>query len=384
MEKPILGKALMSLTRPSLAYVVNSLNPGGTERLVVEMSLAFKADFDVMVLCLDEPGLWAGDLRAAGIPVHCLWRQPGIDLAIPVRLARQFRRSNTRIVHAHQCTPWFYGALSRLFHFAPRLLLEEHGRFFPEVENRKRVLVNRVLVSKLTHRFIAVSEDVGSRLEKYEGLDRARIEVIYNGVKADTPLNPDARQQLRSELGFDSESFVVGTVGRFDPIKNLPMLVGSLARAAKSITSLRGLLVGDGPVFNQIRSQVGEEGLADRMRMTGFREDARKLIQCMDLFVLSSFSEGTSMALLEAMAAGVPVAVTAVGGNPELVVSGETGWVVPSDSVEALSAAILDAASDAPKRRRMAEAGQQRFMNHYAFERMIESYRRVYQSLLAA
>lgn len=116
---------------PSLAYVVNSLNPGGTEKLVAEMSFAFAAEFDIVVLCLDEPGLWANDLRDREIPVHCLWRQPGLDLAMPMRLAEHFRRCHTQIVHAHQCTPWFYAALSRLLYPAPRLLLEEHGRFFP-------------------------------------------------------------------------------------------------------------------------------------------------------------------------------------------------------------------------------------------------------------
>lgn len=373
----------MSSTRPNLAYVVNSLNPGGTEKLVVEMSLAFKDDFDVMVLCLDEPGLWAGDLRAKGVPVHCLWRQPGLDLAIPVRLAKHFRRANTRIVHAHQCTPWFYAALSRLFHFAPRLLLEEHGRFFPEVRNLKRMLVNWLLVKRLTHRFVAVSRDIRARLRKYEGLDESRIDVIYNGVRPDKPLEPESRNALRNELGFEPDNFVVGTVGRFDPIKNLPLLIDGLARAGRKIPSLRGLLVGDGPAFAQIRSLAGEEGIADRVRLTGFRDDARSLIQCMDLFILSSFSEGTSMALLEAMAAGVPVVVTDVGGNPELVLTTETGWVIPSNSVEALTAAILESVSDVAKRRRYAEAGRRRFEDRFVFERMIENYRQVYRSLIS-
>ena len=174
----------MSSGLPNLAYVVHSLNPGGTEKLIVEMSLAFASEFDVAVMCLDEPGLWAAELRAKGIPVHCLWRQPGLDLAMPVRLANHFRRSNTQIIHAHQCTPWFYAALSRLLHSAPRLLLEEHGRFFPEVQNPKRVFVNRLLVRKLTHRFVAVSSDIRMRLQRYEGLNAERIEVIYNGAKS--------------------------------------------------------------------------------------------------------------------------------------------------------------------------------------------------------
>ncbi len=368
---------------PGLAYVVNSLNPGGTEKLVVEMSVAFTSEFDVSVYCLDEPGVWASDLRGRGIPVHCLWRQPGLDLAIPTKLARHFRRCGTQIIHAHQCTPWFYAALSRLLYSAPRLLLEEHGRFFPEVYKLKRVLLNRTLIKRLTHRFVAVSEDIRQRLVRYEGLGGGQIDVVYNGVRTESPLGPEDREALRRGLGFEPESFVVGTVGRFDPIKNLPLLVESLARACRELSTLRGLLVGNGPMFAQVGSLVKQAGLSNRIQMTGFREDARKLIQGMDLFVLSSFSEGTSMALLEAIAAGVPVVVTNVGGNPEVVANGYTGWVVPSDSADDLTAAILEAVKDLSKRQQFATAGQRRFEERFTFDRMIDGYRQQYGTLLS-
>lgn len=376
--------AAARVPRPGLAYVVHSLNPGGTEKLVVEMSLAFADEFDVLVICLDEPGTWAADLRARGISVHCVWRQNGLDIAIPRKLAAHFRRHGTRIVHAHQCTPWFYAALARLSHSAPRLLLEEHGRFYPEVRSRARATVNRLLIRPLTHRFVAVSADVRARLEQYEGLRADHIEVIHNGVAPAPRLTPAERETLRRELGFGPESFVVGTVGRLDPIKNLPMLVDSLARARATLPSVRGLLVGGGPMDTGIRERIARAGLTQDIHLTGFRNDARRLAQCMDLFVLSSFSEGISMAVLEAMSVGVPVALTAVGGNTEVVIGGETGWLVPSGSVEELTRVILEAATDSPKRQKYAAAGRRRFEECFQLERMIASYRRQYRELLAA
>lgn len=373
----------MVSSRLNLAYVVHSLNPGGTEKLVVEMSRAFAGEYDLLVLCLDEPGAWANELRGRGIPVHCVWRQPGLDLSVPVKLARHLRRHRTGIVHAHQCTPWFYAALARLLYPAPRLLLEEHGRFYPEVKHWPRALLNRLLIRRLTDRFVAVSEDVRRRLERYEGLDARRIEVIYNGVVAEPLLSPGARAALRSELGFSPEHFVVGTAGRFDPIKNLPLLIASLERAGREIGGLRGLLVGDGPQLADVRAQLKQRGLGDRVALTGFRDDARKLVQCLDLFVLASRSEGTSVALLEAMAAGVPVAVTAVGGNPEIVIDGQTGWVVPSESEEALTAAIRAAVIEPQARQGLARAGRRRFEERFGFERMLASYRAVYRSMCA-
>lgn len=372
----------VSWGRPRLTYVVNSLNPGGTEKLVVDMSLAFAADFDVSVVCLDEPGLWAKDLRVQSIPVDCLWRQAGLDVAMPARLAGYFRRKRVQLVHAHQCTPWFYSALSRLAFPGTRLVFEEHGRFFPEVRNRKRALFNRFVIRPLTHRFAAVSEDVRRRLHDYEGLDYRRIEVVPNGVIAGLPVSQQERANQRRELGFCPGDFVVGTVGRIDPIKNLPLLVNSLYQARKKVPSVRGLLIGDGPVFAETCALVERLGLSEAVKAIGFRHDARRLIPCMDLFVLSSFSEGVSMALLEAIGAGVPVVVTDVGGNPDVVVKGQTGWVVPTDNEQAMTAAIVEAVVCPDKRQALALAGRRRFEERFTFERMIARYRTIYRELL--
>jgi glycosyltransferase involved in cell wall biosynthesis len=248
--------------------------------------------------------------------------------------------------------------------------------------NYKRVWFNRLIAAPLTHRCIAVSNDIKERLQRYEGLAGPGIKVVYNGVFKEPVLDSDTRTELRRAWGFAPEDFVIGTVGRFDPIKNLPMLVKSIAAAASDTPQLRGLLVGDGPVFADIATLIDCLGLTNRIRLAGFRNDAKQVMQCMDLFVLSSLSEGTSMALLEAMAVGVPVAVTAVGGNPEVVLKDCTGWVVPSESIEALTAVLLEAVGNPQKRQTFACAGRQRFEEYFTFERMVMSYREIYNGLL--
>ena len=161
------------------------------------------------------------------------------------------------------------------------------------------------------------------------------------------------------------------------------MLIESLRHSVRVEPSIRGLLIGDGPDFKKIEALVKQQGLSEIVFMTGHREDAADLIACLDLFVLSSFSEGTSMALLEAMAGGVAVAVTDVGGNPEVVIKDQTGWVVPSGSVDDLTAAILDAVGKPSKRRAFADAGKRRFEERFTFEKMIENYRKLYENMLA-
>jgi glycosyltransferase involved in cell wall biosynthesis len=299
-----------------------------------------------------------------------------------VKIARFCRQNRIDLIHAHQCTPWFYASLSRRIYCNPRLLLEEHGRNYPEVKKNGRIRLNRWFIEPMTHRVVAVSNDVRKRLVEYEGLKSDRIEVVYNGVEEPGILTDQEKAELRKYLGFGPDDFVVGTVGRCDPIKNLPMLIRGIARSRDKLPNIRGLLVGDGPQFGEIAKLISGLNLSQAVVMTGHREDARKILQCMDLFVLSSFSEGMSMALLEAMASGVACAVTQVGGNPELVIKNETGWVIPSDSTEALSQTIADACENILRRQAFAESGRHRYRSEFTFKAMIGNYRRIYSQLL--
>jgi glycosyltransferase involved in cell wall biosynthesis len=322
------------------------------------------------------------DLRRMGIAVYCLWRQPGLDLAVAHKLARAFREHRIEIVHAHQCTPWFYCALARAFYPAPKLILQEHGRFFPEVDKRIRRIVNRLVIRRLTHRFIAVSRDIRERLVRYEGLDRDEIQVVYNGVGPVRIMSMAERRQLRGELGLEEGDVVAGTVGRLDAIKNLPMFIDALVAAFANNDRLRGLIIGDGPEFQEIERRIRRHGAQDYISMAGYRNDVHRCMQCLDLFVLCSFSEGTSMALLEAMAAGVPAIVTAVGGNTEIVEDGTSGWVIPSESVRSLTARMTESVADREALRTLGRAGQQRIAQRFTFNQMIQEYAALYATLL--
>ena len=367
---------------PAIAYVVLSLNPGGTERLVSDMALFLAERLNIVVFCLDEPGTWAINLRKRGIPVHCLWRQPGLDLSVSFRLARLFKQWNISLVHAHQCTPWFYSALSRIIFPRTRLLIEEHGRLLPEMDKPLRRWVNRLLIRRLTHRLVAVSKDIRDRLVTYEGLNSDDIEIVYNGVKPLPQITREKRLLLRRSFSFFEQDFVVGTVGRLDPIKNIPMLVSSVGAARRDIPNLRCLIVGGGDEHQALEATIVEQDLSECVKLTGFRNDASDLTQCMDLFVLSSLSEGTSIALLEAMAAGVPVVVTEVGGNPEIVSEGISGWLVPSGDVAMLSDVIREAVRSPEKSNALAIGGQRRFAEMFSFDRMIARYTEIYDEMI--
>lgn len=371
----------MRIRRPGLAYVTHSLDPGGTERLVIEMGLALADEFDLIVVCLDRLGLWANRLLDYGIPVYSVNRRPGLDLDVPKRLAYIFRKHQTQIVHAHQCTPWFYSALSRLINPAQKLVFTEHGRFFPETKNHKKILVNKLLIEPFTSRIIAVSEDIKKRLCVYEGLRYKSIDIIYNGALINSSCNI-SKSSIRQNFGFTDNDFIVGSVGRLDPIKNIPLLIGALYKIAQQKLPVYGLLIGDGPEFNYISAMINDLGLKDKIIMTGFREDAQNLLRALDLFVLPSFSEGISLALLEAIMAGIPVVATDVGGNPEVIINNYTGWVIPSNSTDTLVTAIIEAINNPYKLHMFSTSAYNIVQNKFNFSTMLDKYRIVYSKIL--
>jgi len=307
-----------------------------------------------------------------------------------VKIAKYCKKHNIDLIHAHQCTPWFYAALSRLLYSSPKLLFEEHGRHYPERYSWKKNIINRWFIQKLTTKIVAVSADVRQRLVKYEGVSLNRIDVVYNGVSPPPPISKDQREVLRRQLSIKPEDFVIGTVGRLDAIKNIPLLLKALADVQHAQTSgkkslkgsLKGLLVGDGPERHQLQKIAVSLNIEESTIFAGYRKDATDLLQCMDLFVLCSFSEGTSMALLEAMAAGIPAIVTDVGGNPELITNNVNGWVIPTDSPVDLIRAIDEALENKEHTANMVKYGQQRFHTSFTFDHMLQNYVRYYEELM--
>ncbi|MBU0970836.1 MAG: glycosyltransferase [Proteobacteria bacterium] len=368
--------------RPRIAYIVHSLNPGGTERLAIDMASIFSKAYDMVILCLDEPGKWASDAQKSGVPVYSFGRRPGIDWKIPVKLRTFAKKHQIDLFHAHQYTPWFYAALTRMIHPPLKVLFQEHGRHYPETKKPKRKWINQLVFQHLTAECTAVSRDIKQRLIFYEGLLPGKIKIIYNGVKPLSPIGFREKEDLRSQLGFRPADVVLGTCGRLDPIKNLSLFLGGVEQLKPTISGLKGLIVGDGPLMPAIKDRIRQSGLEKDIVLTGFRFDATRLVQIMDIFTLTSFSEGTSMALLEAMACAIPAIVTDVGGNPELIENQKTGWVVPSNDPDSFRAAVTEAVNTPEKCKTMGRAAKKKFETHFSFNTMIHAYENVYETLL--
>ena len=357
--------------------VVLSLDPGGTERLVVEMTKLLAARVRTVVCCLDRPGGWTREIESRGVDVLTIGRSPGFHPSIGLRIAGLARQRRVGVIHCHQYTPFVYGCFARLRSPGLRLVFTEHGRLSDAPPSFKRRVVNTAL-GRLPGAVCAVCEDLKRHLVS-EGFAAAAVRVVYNGIDPGPRPLQEARVAARQRLGFSSASLLVGTLARLDPVKNVGVLIEAFGAARSVVPGLQLMIVGDGPERESLETRSRETGCGSSVHFLGHRDDARSILPALDVFVNTSVSEGMSVTILEAMAASLPVVATSVGGNPELVVEGETGLLVPARSPASIAQALSQLSAAPERLRAMGSAGRARVEAQFTLERMVSQYMRLYQ-----
>jgi glycosyltransferase involved in cell wall biosynthesis len=373
----------MVAARPiTICPLLHSLSVGGAEVLAARLARRLRGTFRFVFVCLDEIGQLGEELRAEGFPVVLLGRRAGLDWGCPLRLARLVREQQVDVVHAHQYTPFFYGLAARLCGPGRPILFTEHGRHQPDYPRPKRKLANRLLLSR-RDRVVGVGEAVRQALISNEGIPGRRVGVLYNGIDVDAFAAAGDRASARREMGVAPTEFVLLQVARLDYLKDHATAIRTLARVLSRAPQARLILVGDGPERPAVEAQVRELNIADKVQLLGTRADVARLLHGADAFLLTSTSEGIPLTVIEAMAAGLPVVATNVGGLAEVVADGVTGFLAPAKDDAALAGHALRLAADAGLRRRMGLAGRARAKLHFDEPRMAHEYGRLYRELAA-
>lgn len=368
----------------TICQLLHSLHVGGAEVLAARLARQLQGSFRFLFVCLDTLGTLGEELRGEGFPVEVLGRRPGLDGRCAWRLSRLLRRERVGLVHAHQYTPFFYALAARLFHRRPALLFTEHGRHFPDFPRKKRMLVNRLLIEK-RDAVVGVGEAVRQALIHNEGIPEHRVGVIYNGIDLSrfARTSPD-RNAVRRELGVKPTDLVLLQVARLDYLKDHATAIRTVQRVAQQRPDVHLLLAGEGPEHSAIEAMVKQQNLGDQVRLLGLRSDVTRLLAAADLFLLTSISEGIPLTVIEAMAAGLPVVSTNVGGVGEVMVDPETGLLAPAGDDAALAAHILRLSADPALSRRMGQKGRERAQALFSEARMHAAYHELYEDLLHA
>jgi glycosyltransferase involved in cell wall biosynthesis len=360
--------------RPRVLQLILSLNPGGTERLLVEIVTRLQPAIPMTVCCLDGPGDWAAEIEAVGVPVEALARSPGFRPALGARVASIARRHAATVIHAHQYSPFVYGCLSRAWRPSSQVIYTEHGRASDAPPSARRRTANRVL-ARLPRNVYAVSEDLKRHMVN-EGFAAEDVQVIYNGINVGRVPDSEARAEARRKLGVADDTIVIGTIARLDPVKDLHTAIKGLG-AVRQKTDIAFVVVGDGPERALLERTAAAQDAAAWIRWLGHRDDARQWLAGCDVFVNTSISEGISLTILEAMAAGLPVVATRVGGTPEII-DGSCGRLVPARDPAGLASALLELAGSSTLRRALGAAGRARVERQFTIEKMVHAYQHIY------
>lgn len=350
-----------------IAQVIGDLRIGGAERLFVDLVNSLNPQNTFVVLLSDtrvEPSLRQSLNPAVHIhvcPVHK--RTFYVDLP---KLAYFFRSKRVDVVHTHMFWANLYGSVAAALAGVPVIVTSEHGR--NEWKKQWHKWAEAKIVSRIANRRLCVSQDILERRRDVDGVPQSKLEVLPNG----TTVPEEYGEHKAGEI-------VVGSVGRLVAEKDYPTLVAAISRLIKAGHDCRLELVGEGPARADIEKAIDAEGLQDRAVLVGARQDVSSYLRRWSVFASSSVQEGQPIALLEAMAHGLPCVATAVGGVPDTLDDGREGIIVPPSNAEALSDALARLIENRELRCSLGDAARQRVVRDFSIEsiatRCMELYR---------
>jgi len=372
---------------PLIAHVILRLDVGGMENGLVNLINGMPADrYRHAIICLKDYSDFSSRLTDADVSLYALNKKDGKDLILYYRMWRLLKTLRPDIVHTRNL-----GTIDMLFPAAlagvRTRVHGEHGWDMIDLhgDNTKYRMLRRA--SRIVaSRYITVSAHLRDWLVHTIGVDAAKVSYVCNGVDTRKFSVLPGRSAVSGGPPFSTDgALVIGTVGRVVRVKDqlglAKAFVELLRRVPDGRSFLRLVIVGDGPLHVELREFLNSSGVADICWLPGRRDDVADILQSLDVFVLPSLNEGISNTILEAMASGLPVVATDVGGNPELVQHGETGFLVPPLDPEALAHALLKYADDPGLAREHGAQARTRAEREFSVDRMIAGYLAVYDEL---
>jgi glycosyltransferase involved in cell wall biosynthesis len=370
-------------------HPITRLTLGGSSENTIASCVALdRAGYDCILATSfrESDASSLADARRRGcrvVDIPALGREvaPLADLAALAELVRLIRRERPAIVHTHTSKAGFIGRLAAVIARAPAVIHQPHGHIFYGYYSPRRTAVFTALerqAARWTDRIITLT-DRGAQEHLARGIGRAEQYVaVPSGVPtAELRAAAPPRGEARARLGLDPDAFIVVGLGRLVPIKGFDLLARALPALVAQIPSARLLLVGDGAERAHLGAIAASMGVAERLRMTGETTDVASYLAAADVVAVPSRNEGMGRVIVEAMALGLPVVATTVGGIPDVVTDGECGRLVEPEDTDALAAALIELGRDPALRRKLGEAAVRRaeaFSTAVASEKLLAVY----------
>lgn len=372
---------------PLIVHVIHHLGTGGMENGLVNLINRMPQDrYRHAIVCLQGYTDFRQRIRRDDVEIYDIGKHEGHDFGAYRRLYKILKELNPDILHTRNLSALESQVIGALAGIKCRVH-GEHGRDIYDLHGRNlKYNLLRKAIQPLVGRYIAVSRDLAGWLRDTVDVPGCKITQIYNGVDNQKFAPRSGDRAPLGPPGFASGAdIVIGSVGRLAQVKDFPTLIHAFHRLRElwpeGRARLRLVIVGEGPVRPECERFIAELGLADQVWLAGDRNDVAELMRGMDLFVLPSLGEGISNTILEAMASGLPVVATHVGGNPELVDDGKTGKLVPPGDPAALAQALLEYARDSRQLQEHGRAAREKIDTHFSMAAMVAGYLGVYDAV---
>jgi glycosyltransferase involved in cell wall biosynthesis len=356
-----------------IAQIVLSLNFGGLEYLAIDLSDQLeKRGIHSHIISLTN-GVLIDEANQRGIETMALDKKEGFQLSTVFRIRKILKDRGVNLVHTHNLSPLVHGTLAAALTGTPTV----NTRHGPDPQSTYGFIWN------MNDTIVAVSDHARRELVKYNHVNPEKIRVILNGIDLSPYSTPDPTTNLlRAEFQIPSDTKIVGNFSRLEPEKDHKTLLRAFRILMDRGVNARLVIAGGGKLESELKQLTEDLNLTRDVHFLGFRKGIPDLLRCLDLYVVSSTLEGLSLSLLQAMAAGLPVVATNTGGNPEVVVEGETGYIVECGDPAALATAVvrvLDPEVGEPMGRKAKDNAHRLF----GLDRMVESYVSLYEEVLA-
>lgn len=360
----------------TILHAIETGGPGGAENTLLNLVDSLAEIGHQSVVCLLKEGWLSAQVRDRGVECWINPLQGKVDATWLINLRRQIGPRGIDVIHTHEFEMNIRGGLLALT-FKKPVVGTVHGRHHYPERWVRRFAYRCVAMGRI--QLVAVSENIRDTLTSVVGIPGQRITVIPNGIDV-SRYEPDAaaRVAARTALGISDDELLLGAIGNLYEIKGHTYLIDAFAQLARQHPRIRLVIAGRGKQEAALRAQIGQLGLGgEQVRLLGFRDDVPQLLQAFDVFVLPSLSEGTPLAVIEAMASATPIVATDVGGVGVLL-AGEAGTLCSPASAQALAEALHPLIVDAESRFQMGTAGHQRARERHSVQRMRDSYLPLY------
>ena len=367
----------------NILHYIETSGPGGAETVLLNIARSIDKSRFNSTAVLHKSDWLHEQLLSNGVETEIIPSRRSWDIFFLMKFIGHCRGHKIDLIHSHLFGANLYSCLAGAVLGRP-VITTFHNELLFRGRLEKFMAIKSAIVRKFASRMVFVAEFMKKDYLNYMRLSGDRMLTVYNGIDLKEYNGETDKSELKKELGIEEGDLIVGHVANFRAPKGHNYLIEAASSVCQRIPGARFLLIGhpgDGTLKKEIEGKIAGLGLKENVRILGFRKDVNRMLQLMDIFVLSSTSEGLPLSVIEAMASSKPVVVTNVGGLPEIVVPDRTGYLVEAKDAGALAEKIMVLLNDEALRKQMGEAGRKLVEERYSLRAMIDNYQQLYEDL---